>query len=101
MKIVEAVWAEHSVVFARECEEFTDEYYIVKIVFKTSSKGGDRYTVTRKGRELDNLLRELTGAAFQGNVRKNLLACRNKPVWLVTISEGNSTCVKDIMPREC
>ena len=99
IKVVQAFWVGHKVVFAKEGDEFLDDYYIVKIIFQTSLKGGDRYVVTRKGRELNKMLRVLNGSSFRGNILDRLIFCRKKPVLLIINCEENFEFVQAVLPR--
>ena len=99
IKLIDAFWKSHRVVFARESEEFVPEYYIVEIEFLTAMKGGDRYVMTCKGREVDRLLQQLLGASAKGSTVALLQACRKKPVLLVTTQEGPGVRVKSVLPR--
>ena len=99
IKMAEAFWIEGKVIFTKEGDEFLDDYHIVKITFQTALKGGDRYVISRKGRELDKLLREMNGAAVKGNIFDKLRSCRKKPVLLVISCEGNFESVQAVLPR--
>ena len=99
IKLIDAFWKSHRVVFAREREEFVPEYFIVEIEFSTALKGGEKYVMACKGTEVDRLLHQMLGASAKGSTVALLQACRKKPVLLVTTLEGHSVQVKSVLTR--